>query len=221
MRVLIIAPHMDDEALGCGGCIAKHVENGDDVYVCFIAHRIYNHKFDEKKNDIEVQSALAAKEILGYKEAKFLGLNDERLDAALQDVIIPLEEYFHSIAPEVVYINHGGDINQDHQAVFSAAMVVMRTFTSSSIKKILSYEVPSSTEQSSQLNIRSFIPNYYVNIEEHLDKKLEAINCYETEIRKFPHPRSSEGVEVLARKRGTEIGFSAAEAFVLIRGKWE
>ncbi len=100
-------------------------------------------------------------------------------------------------------------------------MVVMRTFTSSSIKKILSYEVPSSTEQSSQLNIRSFIPNYYVNIEEHLDKKLEAINCYETEIRKFPHPRSSEGVEVLARKRGTEIGFSAAEAFVLIRGKWE
>ena len=102
MKVLVIAPHMDDEVLGVGGTIARHASEGDEVYVCYVAHRIYGHKYDDEKNRAEIQCALKAKEVLGYKEAEFLGLSDERLDACLQDIIIPLEAYLYKIDPAVV-----------------------------------------------------------------------------------------------------------------------
>jgi LmbE family N-acetylglucosaminyl deacetylase len=143
MKILVIAPHMDDEVLGMGGTIAKHVADGDEVYVCYIAHRVYEHRYDEEKNQVEVQCALKAKEILGYKEAKFLNLNDERLDACIQDVLIPLEAYLNEINPEAVYINHGGDNHQDHKAVFQAGMVALRPSANPDIKRVLCYEIPS------------------------------------------------------------------------------
>ena len=118
MKALVIAPHMDDETLGIGGTIARHASEGDEVYVCFAAHRVYDRKYDEKKNRAEVQCVLKAKEILGYKEAKFFNLNDERLDACIQDVLIPLEAYLNEVSPDIVYINHGGDNHQDVQGVW-------------------------------------------------------------------------------------------------------
>ena len=92
-RILIISTHMDDETLGCGGVIAKHKDNGDKVSVIFVAHRVYNHRFNEKRNNIEKKHAIKAKKVLGYDEVIFLDLPDERLDAALQDIIIPLERH--------------------------------------------------------------------------------------------------------------------------------
>ena len=221
MKILVIAPHMDDEVLGMGGTIARHVSEGDEVYVCFVAHRIYDHKFDEEKNKVEFQSALKTKEVLGYKEAEFLNLNDERLDACIQDIFIPLEAYINKIKPEIVYVCHKGDNHQDHRAVFQAVMVALRPFANENIKKILCYEVPSSTEQSPPFNEYAFLPNFYVDIEKYLKTKIEALQCYQTEKRDFPHPRSDKGVEILAMKRGSEIGFKSAEAFIIIRDKWE
>lgn len=221
MRVLVIAPHMDDEVLGCGGTVAKHVDQGDKVYVCFVAHRVYDHKFDEEKNEIEKNHALRAKRILGYLEAKFLGLSDERLDVAIQDIVIPLEKYYQKVRPDIVYVCHGGDVNQDHRAVFQASMVVLRSFTTISPIRVLSYEVPSSTEQSQAFLGPKFVPNYYVNIEKYLDKKIDALRAYKTELRSYPHPRSVKAIKALAFKRGSEIGFKAAEAFMMIREKWQ
>ena len=221
MKVLVVSPHMDDEVLGVGGTIAKHVENGDEVYVCFVAHRIYNHKYNKIASDKEMENALEAKKVLGYRDAKFLNLNDERLDLCLQDILIPLEGYVSEINPEFVYINHGGDNHQDHKAVFRAAMVAIRPAVAKGIKKVLVYESPSSTEQSPPIPEYAFLPNFYVNIEKYINKKIQALKCYERESRKFPHPRSLEGVEVLAKKRGVEIGFSTSEAFVILREKWE
>ena len=212
---------MDDEVLGCGGTIVRHVENGDDLSVCFIAHRIYNHKFDKTKNDIEKHHAESTKKILGYKESVFFELNDERLDVCIQDIIIPLEEYIFKIKPDTVYCPFRGDNNQDHRAVFDAVRIVTRPFAATFIKRLLMYEVPSSTEQSPPIYESSFLPNYYVNITIGIDKKIEAYRCYETEKRHYPHPRSEEAIKILAQKRGIEIGFNYAEAFIILRDKWE
>ena len=221
MNILVISPHMDDEVLGCGGTIARHVKSGGNLFVCFIAHRVYNHTFDENKYEIEKSHAIKAKKLLGYNDAIFLGLDDERLDTCIQDIIIPLENCVSKIKPEVVYIPFRGDNNQDHRAVFDAARVVLRPSSNPYIKNIYMYEVPSSTEQSPPLIESSFMPNYYVNIKNFMKKKIEALKCYETEKRIYPHPRSEDSLIVLAKKRGIEIGFEYAEAFMVLRKKWE
>ncbi|MBF0557354.1 MAG: PIG-L family deacetylase [Nitrospirae bacterium] len=219
-KVLIIAPHMDDETLGCGGTICRRVKAGDKVCVFFIAHRVYNHVFDERRNNIEKAHALKAKNALGYSDTLFLNLPDERLDACIQDIIIPLEKGFFDLKPDVVYVPFSGDNNQDHRAVFDAARVVLRPAATPFVKEIYMYETPSSTEQSPPLPENAFLPNYYVNIKNTIGKKIKALGCYETEGRKYPHPRSAEAVKIAAQKRGIEAGFEYAEAFVMLRGKW-
>lgn len=220
-KILVIAPHMDDEVLGCGGTIAKHVAGSDNLFVCFIANRIYHHKFNKKKNEIEKKYVEKAKDILGYKESVFFDLNDERLDVCLQDIIIPLETYVSQVKPNIIYCPFQQDNNQDHRTVFNAARVVLRASATAFIKNIFMYEVPSSTEQSPPLPENAFLPNYYVNITKYIDKKIKAYKCYETEKRNHPHPRSEQALKILAKRRGVEIGFEYAEAFMIIRDKWE
>lgn len=219
-KVLIIAPHMDDEVLGCGGTICRHLKSGDKVCVIFIAHRVYNHSFDERRNTIERKHALKAKSVLGYNDAIFLNLDDERLDACIQDIIIPLEKSFFDIKPAVVYIPFRGDNNQDHRAVFDAARVVLRSAATPFVEEVYMYDTPSSTEQSPPLPENAFLPNYYINIKNTINRKINAFRCYETEGRKYPHPRSAEAVKIAAQKRGIESGFEYAEAFMMLRRKW-
>jgi N-acetylglucosamine malate deacetylase 1 len=219
-KVLIIAPHMDDEVLGCGGSIAKHKKSGDQTIVVFIAHRAYNHRFDERLNNIEKSHALKAKKVLGYDDAIFLDLPDERLDSALQNIIVPLEKHIAEIKPDTVYIPFKGDNNQDHRAVFDAARVVLRPVANPFIDRVYMYEVSSSTEQSPPLAETVFMPNFYVDIKKFIDRKLRAFRCYTTENRDYPHPRSEEALKVISKKRGIETGFEYAEAFMILREKW-
>ena len=219
--VLVIAAHMDDEVLGCGGVICKHKSLGDKVTVIFTACRIYGHRFDRKKNNIQRRHALKAKKVLGYDAAIFLDLNYERLDACLQDIIIPLERQVDVLMPEVVYLPFREDNNQDHRAVFDAARVVLRPAATPFIKEINMYEVSSSTEQSPPLPSTVFLPNYYVDIKRYINKKISGLACYETENKRYPHPRSEKALRALAQRRGVEIGYDYAEAFVNIRRKWE
>jgi LmbE family N-acetylglucosaminyl deacetylase len=221
MKILIVSPHMDDEVIGCGGTIARHVHAGHKVYVCFIAHRIYERKYDKIRNQREVQHALDAKKILGYKESEFFNLNDERLDVAIQDILSPLEKYIENIKPDIVYSPFYGDNHQDHRAVFQAVRVAIRPSVKATPRKWLLYETPSSTDQSPPIMESAFMPNHYVNVTEYIDKKVKACNCHETEKRDYPHPRSEEALRILAQKRGVEIGFEYAEAFMVMRDKWE
>lgn len=219
-KVLVIAPHMDDEVLGCGGTIRRHLAQGDSVTVVFVAYRIYDHQFDDQKNAAEVKHARKAQAVLGYQACAFLNLSDERLDGYLQDIIIPLEAQIEAVKPDTVYIPFLQDNNQDHRAVFNAARVALRPVAVPFIKKVLMYEVPSSTEQSPQVAQNVFVPNCHVDISSGIDKKIRALRCYETEKRVFPHPRSEEAVIVLAQKRGIEAGFTHAEAFMTVRERW-
>lgn len=211
---------MDDEVLGMGATIARRVQEGDQVHVCCVAHRVYDHVYDETKNRFEKQCAQRAQAVLGYKEVSFFDLPDERLDACLQDTIVRLEACLKQVQPDIVYVNHRGDNHQDHRAVFQAAMVALRPSSNPAVQTVLCYETPSSTDQAPPVLEAAFLPNCYVNVAGYLEKKLAALRCYEIESRAFPHARSEEAVRALAIRRGVEAGFSAAEAFGILRTRW-
>lgn len=216
-KVLVIAPHLDDEILGCGGAIARHVAAGDGVHVVFVAHRVYGHVHDPEVMKEQLLHAEKAQKVLGYKAYTFLDLPDERLDNCLQDIIIPLEKIFAQVDPSIVYSPYSWDNNQDHRAVAQAVQVVLRPMASSSVRRWLMYETPSSTEQAPNAGSPVFSPTVYKNISSQLETKIKALACYETEQNAFPHPRSSEGLRALAMKRGMEAGIKMAEAFMLVR----
>jgi len=219
-KILVIAAHMDDEILGMGGTIARHVTAGDDVTVCIACKRAYNHQFDPQVVQEEKDAAIRAAKVLGYEDVRFLDLRDELLDDRLLDVIVPLEQCVSEVMPAVVYTHHRGDSNQDHRAVFQASFIACRALSRHKVPRILAYEVPSSTDIAPPFPEYAFQPNFYVNITAYLERKIEALKMYSRELREFPHPRSAQGIEVLAHKRGMEVGFRAAEAFVLIRDEW-
>lgn len=220
VKVLVIAPHMDDEILGCGGAMVRHVQAGDDVAVCVVANRAYGHRYDAALIEREKDACRAARELLGYHHLFFLDLPDEQLDQSQIKLIVPLENVVARVQPAIAYLPHLGDLNQDHRAVFQAGLVACRP-QGSPVKILRVYEVPSSTDQAPALGPWPFLPNYYVDISGVLDLKIKALSCYETESRPFPHPRSREGLEAHGRKRGMEVGLEAAEAFMGLREVWE
>ncbi|MBW1740225.1 MAG: PIG-L family deacetylase [Deltaproteobacteria bacterium] len=216
-RVLVIAPHMDDEVLGCGGAIARHVDEGDKVDVCVVCNRAYCRIYDPDAIATEEASTGKAKEILGYSGLHFLNLPDERLYGHLQELLEALERIVAEVKPEVVYTCHAGDLHQDHRTVAHAANIALRAVAAPFVRRVLAYEVPSGTEQAFPGASETFRPNVFTDIEAQLDRKLAAVEVYERESRPFPHPRSQEMLRAKARVRGAQCGRAAAEAFVLLR----
>jgi len=219
-NILVIAPHMDDEVLGCGGAIARHAAAGHSVTVCVCANRVYEHEFTQEADDREKRACEEAKKILGYSQSIFLNLPDEKLDRSQISLIVPIEKVIQEILPKIVYFPHRGDNHQDHRAVFKAVRVACRPFAKVHVPCLRVYEVISSTDQVSGFSEWPFHPNYYVNISQFIERKIMAMACYSTEERCFPHPRSPEGISVQAKKRGMEVGMEAAEAFVVVRDQW-
>ena len=219
-RVLVIAPHPDDEVLGCGGTMAKHASGGDEVYLCIVT-KAYPPEWPEDELKERREEVLKVNEILGIKKTHFLDLPTVRLDTMAQkelnDVIT---QVVSEVQPEVVYIPHKGDVNRDHQLVFDAAMVAVRPKPGSVVKKALCYEILSETEWAAPFPENAFIPNVYVDISETLEIKLKAMSEYRSELKEFPHPRSLEAISALAKMTGAAVGVEAAEAFMLVREKW-
>jgi N-acetylglucosamine malate deacetylase 1 len=221
MKILVVAAHPDDETLGAGAAMAKHMAQGDNVSVLILGTGIASRK--EKGADIsaEVKSlrACAKKALakLGVKDVDFLDFPDNRFDSAnLIDIVKAVESAVESKKPEMVYTHHWGDLNIDHRITFNAVMTACRPL-GSPVKKILCFEVLSSTEWNVQNSANAFMPNVFINVTGTIDRKLAAMGEYAGEIRQFPHPRSIETVRSLSRVRGSQAGYEAAEAFVLAR----
>ena len=214
--VVVISPHMDDEVLGCGGTIARHIQQGDSVAVCIVCNRAYNHRYSANAIAKERAAARQAQKILGYKRLEFLDLPDEKLSLHFQDLLVKLERILVKVQPEIVYTCHAGDLHQDHRVVAHASNIVLRA-TASSARRILAYEVPSGTDQAFPNTAEPFLPNVFMDISNHLNLKLKAMAAYKRESRPFPHPRSREMLTYRAHVRGAQCGCSAAEAFALLK----
>ena len=217
MRVLVIAPHPDDEVLGCGGTMIKHVSEGDEVYLCVVT-KAYPPEWPEDEIRERRDEVLKVNNILGTKKTYFLDLPTVKLDTIPQkELNEAIAKVINKLQPEIVYIPHGGDVNSDHRLVFEAAMVAIRPRPALAIRKVLCYETLSETEWAAPLAENAFMPNLYVDISGVLATKLKAMSEYKSELKEFPHPRSLEAISALAKIRGATIGVEAAEGFMLIR----
>ena len=223
MRALVVAAHPDDEVLGCGGTIARLTEAGNEV-TCLILGQGLAARF-ESAADVPAEAfaslkrdAYAAAGILGCKDVRFADLPDNRFDTvALLDVVKRVEDVQRDVQAEVVFTHNSGDLNIDHVITARAVITACRPVPGHTVRRLVAFEVPSSTEWSPPALHRSFAPNVFVDVELTLARKIAALQAYRNEIRQFPHPRSGPILEALARVRGAQAGLSAAEGFELIR----
>ncbi|UZZ08817.1 PIG-L family deacetylase [Ectopseudomonas mendocina] len=216
--VLVVAAHSDDEALGCGGTIARHVAEGDSVYAVFIADGVSSREgAGGDELGFRNQAAESARQILGISKNYFLGFPDNRLDSLpLIDVIQPLERIISEMRPEIIYTHHHGDLNVDHRVTHQAVMTACRPTPGSSVKEIYTFQVLSSTEWNTP-GVLPFAANCAVDITSYLSIKQAALQAYAIEMRPIPHSRSIENVMTLARYTGAINGLMAAEAFFQVR----
>lgn len=214
----MVAAHPDDEALGCGGTIARHADAGDAVHVLFVADGVTSRVGSGEVQLRQRQDAAERARIaLGIASVQYLGLPDNRLDSiALLDVVQPLEAVINGIDPDVVYTHHHGDLNVDHRVVHQAVLTACRPQPGACVREIYTFEVMSSSEWSTPTQ-DPFLPNYFVDISAFLAVKMAALDAYGREMRDPPHSRSRAHVEGLAKHRGSCVGFDAAEAFMVAR----
>ena len=212
-KILIVAAHPDDEILGVGGTICKHVEKGDDVYICIVT-KAYEPEWTKEYIETKIKEQKKVDELLGIKKRINLDLPTVKLN------VIPCGELnkkisivIDKIEPDIIYTHFEHDLNYDHTLIFRACMVAVRPPKKI---KLVSFETLSETEW----NNKGFQPNLWTDIGRYVSKKIEAFNIYKSEVKKYPHPRSSEGIKIQAKKRGAEIMTEYAEAFIIHKDYW-
>lgn len=217
MNVLVIAPHPDDEILGVGGTIAKKTMNGDAVYVCIVT-KAGEPLFKSELVEQGRKECRDADNYLGVKKTFFLDFPAVRLEEVprykLNDGLMQIVQ---KVNPDEVYIPHRGDMQLDHKMVVDAAMVALRPKYKHVVKRIYSYETLSETGWDIPNTVNEFIPTVYEDISDTLDKKLGAMNIFQSQLADFPAARSLGAIEALAKFRGATVNVMAAEAFSLIR----
>ena len=217
MKILVVAPHPDDEVLGVGGTIARFAAEGAEVYVVIVT-KGYPPLFEENSFKKVRQEALASHQMLGVKETFFLSLPAAELDTIPhRKVNSELVEVFKKVQPEILFIPFNGDLHLDHQIVFSSSLVAARPSSSYAPKTIYCYETLSETYWNAPYVTPNFVPNSFVDISAYVETKIQAMKIFASQIKPFPHERSEESLRALATLRGSRVGFCAAEAFVILR----
>lgn len=217
MRVLVIAPHPDDETLGCGGTLLKHLAAGDSVSWVIVT-KAYEPRWPSEVIERREQEIEQVSDAYGFAQRFRLTFPAARLDT------VPLEELLHSInkivaevKPDWIYTVHAGDIHSDHRVVFEATMSAVKSFASSGVQRLLSYETISSTDARPPGASTVFAPNVYCDITPFIERKLEIMSLYRGEVHPYPMPRALESIRALARFRGATVAAEYAEGFMLLR----
>lgn len=219
--ILIIAAHPDDEILGCGATVAKLIKKGNEVSTLILGEGISSRRdprqHNRKKKDIEElkEQAIKANKILGIKDVIFKDLPDNSFDSLpLLKIVKIIEEVKDKINPAIIFTHYKGDLNIDHQITYNAVLVASRPLINETCKEIYSFYILSSTEWNYPF---SFSPDVFFNVKETIDLKIKALEAYYSEIREFPHPRSSKGIEINLNYWGMSIGLEYAEPFKTVR----
>jgi LmbE family N-acetylglucosaminyl deacetylase len=222
--ILIIAAHPDDELLGCGGSILKWNQSNFNVKVLYLSEGVsarssineqkdWNKEINDREIMAKAYAAAANLEIVGFMRKP----NLRTKEIPMLDLVKEISNYIKKIKPNEIYTHFPGDMNSDHRVCFEAVLTACRPFSENHVEKLYSFEIPSSTNWSSSLDLPTFKPNHFIDIDSTITKKIEMLNYYKYEMREFPHPRSNENIKALAQIRGSDCGIKFAEGFMLIR----
>ena len=218
-KVLIVVAHTDDETIGMGGTIKKHINKGDDVFAISMTDGIGSRdSFDKEEIFKREESSNLASQILGFNWLERYKFKDNMLDdQPLLEIIKLIEKFKKIIQPNLVYTHCGADLNIDHRVVVNAVITAFRPEPSDPCSEIRLFEIPSATDFGNEFITGKFNPNLFEEITNTWDDKEEALLAYKEELRCFPHSRSLEGIKNLAKLRGNQVGLEMAEAFQIIR----
>ena len=217
MNVIVVAPHADDEVLGCGGTIAAHAEAGDHVTVVLLTRG--NPDIFSPDAISRVREELKdAHRVLGVRDQVLLDFPAPGLEAIPNYIVADrLRHIVQDSRANLVYTPFGGDLHSDHRAAYDATLVATRPVGGCPVARVLCYETLSETEWGDVLTQNAFVPNVFRDVSEQLEKKMAAMACYKSQLRDAPHPRNLEVIRMLAQVRGAVCGLHAAEAFCLVR----
>lgn len=217
-KVIIISAHPDDETLGAGGTLLRHKEHGDEINWLIVTDVFENEGFSNervlsRKLEIDMVSKL-----FSFNNVYKLGYPTMKLnDTILFDIVNKISNIFQKLEPEIIYVMNRSDAHSDHRIVFDAVMSCTKSFRYPSVKKVLMYECLSETEFAPTLPERVFQPNYFVDISDFIEKKIEIMKIFHSELGEHPFPRSVKNIKAIATFRGATAGVDSAEAFQLIK----
>lgn len=216
--VLVVAPHPDDETLGCGGALLRHAEAGDALHWLIVTSMSKAAGYTAARAKARAAEISAVAKDYGFRSVRRLGLPPAGLDAVpLKDVVSKMAAAFKAVAPTVVYLPFPGDAHSDHRVAFEAGAACAKSFRAASVRRVLCYEAPSETDFGLDPTEAPFAPNVFVDISRHLDRKLAIMRRYAGELGAFPFPRSERAIRAAAAVRGGAAGLPAAEAFLLLK----
>jgi LmbE family N-acetylglucosaminyl deacetylase len=220
-KVLVVCAHPDDEVLGVGGVIARHILLGDEVNIMFMTDGLSSRDSVVNSDSINFRRLLAYKACavlgVGVESLTFFKFSDNSMDKhTLLDIVKSIESKIRDYSPYVIYTHHSSDLNIDHRLTYQAVMTACRPVPQFCVKEIYSFEVLSSTNWATAQH-NNFVPNYYVDISTTIEMKIKALEVYDNEMRKYPNARSYEAIKALSLYRGTTVGYKSAEAFFVER----
>jgi LmbE family N-acetylglucosaminyl deacetylase len=217
-KVIIISAHPDDETLGAGGTILKHKENGDEVHWLIVTNIFESEGFSNERVLSRKQEIEEVSNLYSFNKVYNLGYPTMKLnDTILFELVNKISHIFQQLEPEIIYVMNRSDAHSDHRIVFDAVMSCTKSFRYPYVKKVLMYECLSETEFAPILPERVFQANYYVDISNFLNKKIEIMKIFDSELGEHPFPRSIKNIEALATFRGATVGVLYAEAFQMIK----
>lgn len=220
-KVLVVAAHPDDEVLGCCGTLLKRREGGDDISILILGEGITarfsnDNSVDRSNFNVLYSESKAVAKSIGVKKHTIMGFPDNKFDSVpLLDVVRAVETIKNEVGPDIVFTHFRDDLNIDHKITFDAVITACRPQSSETVREICCFETPSATEYN--YTKTKFSPNLFVDIGDYVEKKIDVVSMYQSETKKYPHPRSLEYVKSLASVRGISVGVEYAEAFEIIR----
>lgn len=217
-NIVVIAPHPDDETLGCGGALLKHVDAGHFVHWVIVTTMNTEDGFScDRMNSRKLEISKVAS-LYNFSKVHSLGYPSMRLDEVpKRDLVNSIGKIVRTTKPEVIYLPYRNDAHSDHAAVFDTAVACTKIFRYPNIKSIRVYETLSETEFGLRSDDPGFKPNLFIEISPFLEKKIEIMKVYKSEIGEFPFPRSEVTLRAQANLRGSQAGVMAAEAFMLLK----